>query len=262
MRELQKKYCIFGCDALVAHGVPLHRFPNPEKRRDLFTAWVSSVGEKLTETDPKKIYSNKRLCDNHFDLKCKTTGGRLIWSAIPTINLNRVQQSLRTFVETDHSYCGPRRDFLQAKPLAKLTNIPGPSLCKESPGGPTEFQMPSSFTTNVSLASNEEKSDGQNSSSNSDADKKLEYLQKKCETWCARKARKAQSEIRRLRQQVKSLKTRLRQIQKSALMRAKLFTRMQYMKGLKKEIGCTFTLNHEYLLVPRPKILLIRSKTN
>ncbi|CAH2037543.1 unnamed protein product, partial [Iphiclides podalirius] len=46
-----KKYCIFGCDALVAHGVPQHRFPNPEKR----------IGDKHTETDPKKIYANKRL---------------------------------------------------------------------------------------------------------------------------------------------------------------------------------------------------------
>ncbi|CAH2071700.1 unnamed protein product, partial [Iphiclides podalirius] len=66
MSEPPKKYCILGCDALVAHGVPQHRFPNPEKRRDLFTAWVSAIGDKHIETDPKKIYANKRQLAVHM----------------------------------------------------------------------------------------------------------------------------------------------------------------------------------------------------
>ncbi|CAH2035757.1 unnamed protein product, partial [Iphiclides podalirius] len=80
MSEPPKKYCIFGCDALVAHGVPQHRFPNPEKRRDLFTAWVL----------PEVVLVGQQ--------------------SIPTINLNRVQQSLLTFVEIDHSSSCPRRE--------------------------------------------------------------------------------------------------------------------------------------------------------
>ncbi|CAH2066620.1 unnamed protein product, partial [Iphiclides podalirius] len=40
--------------------------------------------------------------------------------SIPTINLNRMQQSLLTFVEIDHSYSCPRREYSQSKPLANI----------------------------------------------------------------------------------------------------------------------------------------------
>ncbi|CAH2035759.1 unnamed protein product, partial [Iphiclides podalirius] len=59
--------------------------------------------------------------------------------------------------------------------------------------------MPSSSTT-----SNKENHDDQKSSNNFGADKMFEYLHKTSKTWCARKVRKMQSEIRTLHQQVKS----------------------------------------------------------
>lgn len=73
----------------VTNGVPLHKFPNPDKRSDLFAAWIAAVSGTLVETDWKKIYKNKRICDHHFDPKFKITGRRLVSSAIPTVNLNR-----------------------------------------------------------------------------------------------------------------------------------------------------------------------------
>jgi hypothetical protein len=33
-------------------GVPLHRFPHPNNRPDLFAAWVAAAGGKLQESDP------------------------------------------------------------------------------------------------------------------------------------------------------------------------------------------------------------------
>lgn len=71
----------------VQQRVSLHQFPHPERRPELFAAWVSAVGDKLKEKDKTKIFKNKRICDHHFDPAQKTTCSRLIWSAIPTVNL-------------------------------------------------------------------------------------------------------------------------------------------------------------------------------
>lgn len=73
----------------VTFGVPLHRFPNPEKHPDLFANWVSIIGDKLKETDQKKIYSNKRVCDHHFDPIHKVSEKHLKPATVPSVNLNR-----------------------------------------------------------------------------------------------------------------------------------------------------------------------------
>ncbi|KAI8432595.1 hypothetical protein MSG28_013582 [Choristoneura fumiferana] len=151
MSVLRKRFCIFGCDSLVVHGANLHRFPNPEKRPDLFAAWVSAAGDYLKEKDPKKVFKNKRICDHHFNPTTKTTGGRLIWSAIPTINLHRVQQSIATVVEADHSYCGPRREYFQSRPLADITNTPGPSSADNA----VEFSIPSGSSSTTCFTSSD-----------------------------------------------------------------------------------------------------------
>ncbi|CAG9792139.1 unnamed protein product [Diatraea saccharalis] len=69
MSGVQKKNCIFGCDSLAIQNVPLHRFPNPDMRPALFTAWVTAVGENIGENKTQKIYKNKRICDHHFETK-------------------------------------------------------------------------------------------------------------------------------------------------------------------------------------------------
>ncbi|CAG9790684.1 unnamed protein product [Diatraea saccharalis] len=122
MSGVQKKYCIFGCDSLAIHNVPFHRFPNPDKRPELFTAWVSAVSVNIGENNPQKIYKNKRICDHHFETKFKTTGGRLVWSAVPTI-FDRVKLSINIVVDIEHNYCHSRRESSHATLLSDVTNI-------------------------------------------------------------------------------------------------------------------------------------------
>ncbi|KAI8440821.1 hypothetical protein MSG28_009133 [Choristoneura fumiferana] len=72
----------------VTFCVPLHRFPHPTRKPDLFNAWMSVVGDKLQETDQIKIYKSKRLCDHHFDPNDKISIDRIKPSAIPSVNLH------------------------------------------------------------------------------------------------------------------------------------------------------------------------------
>ncbi|XP_063542783.1 uncharacterized protein LOC134751369 isoform X2 [Cydia strobilella] len=110
----------------VTFGVPAHRFPHPEKHPDLFASWVSVIGEKLKYSDCIKIYKNKRVCDQHFHPKHKMSGRRLKMSAIPSVNLHRIRQNSSTFVQADHCYTHPQREYVQPVSLTDIRNLPGP----------------------------------------------------------------------------------------------------------------------------------------
>lgn len=73
----------------VTFCVPIHRFPHPNKKPELFNAWVSVVGDKLKEKDIMKIYKSKRVCDHHFHSLDKMSKDRIKPSAIPSVNLRR-----------------------------------------------------------------------------------------------------------------------------------------------------------------------------
>lgn len=73
--------------SLCVSGVIVHRFPHPSRKPELLSEWINIVGTHLTETDPIKIYNNKRVCDRHFKPEHKTSGHHLIWTAKPTLNL-------------------------------------------------------------------------------------------------------------------------------------------------------------------------------
>lgn len=89
--------------------------------------------------------------------------------------------------------------------------------------------------------------------------KTFDFMVKKSKTACARKLRKSQNEIRRLRLKVKSYKLRLRQLEKVSVQKnfekltenmseeARLFTRMQCMEGKKMKKGHRFTLDEKIL---------------
>ncbi|KAI8425763.1 hypothetical protein MSG28_011546 [Choristoneura fumiferana] len=107
--------------------VPMHQFPHPVKRPELFAAWMLVVGDKLRQTDHMKIYKYKRICDNHFDPTQKTSCSRLIRSAIPNTNLKRLQLSVAAMVDIDHNYSYPRREVYLLPPTAFMTNTSDPT---------------------------------------------------------------------------------------------------------------------------------------
>ncbi|CAG4983882.1 unnamed protein product [Parnassius apollo] len=89
-------------------GAYMHRFPHPERRSELYKRWISIVGKKLSEMDPLTVYNNKRICDYHFKTEHKTSGHRLIFTAVPSLYLNGVTKSPNISVQLECNYCIPR----------------------------------------------------------------------------------------------------------------------------------------------------------
>ncbi|KAJ8708161.1 hypothetical protein PYW08_010527 [Mythimna loreyi] len=103
-----KTRCVFGCDVL---GAYMHRFPHPEKRKELFALWLATVGDRMVEKDPLKIYNSKRVCDYHFKPGQKVTGHRLINLAVPTLHLQGVVKNIAIATQMEHNYSLPRMNM-------------------------------------------------------------------------------------------------------------------------------------------------------
>lgn len=69
-------------------GVPLHRFPNPEIRTDIFNVWISNIGGELASLDNRTIYVNRRVCHKHFKDIHKYPKNRLCKLATPVLYLS------------------------------------------------------------------------------------------------------------------------------------------------------------------------------
>ncbi|CAH2062015.1 unnamed protein product, partial [Iphiclides podalirius] len=84
------KRCLFGC---VTTGVPIHSFPNPNKKPELFKKWVDLAVEYGVESvrgmTHEKIYKSKKVCDKHFSEYVKNRYNRLNNLAIPTLHLSK-----------------------------------------------------------------------------------------------------------------------------------------------------------------------------
>ncbi|XP_048002411.1 uncharacterized protein LOC125238954 [Leguminivora glycinivorella] len=87
-------------------GAPMHGFPHPERNAELFDSWQSIVGHKVKETDPLKIYKNKKICDYHFTPEQKVACHRLIYKAVPSVNFEGVFISPSS-INIEHNYCLP-----------------------------------------------------------------------------------------------------------------------------------------------------------
>ncbi|XP_063389624.1 uncharacterized protein LOC134675346 [Cydia fagiglandana] len=96
----RRRFCLFGCPDL---GAPMHSFPHPERKPELFRTWLSIVGDRLKETDPLKIYKNKKICDHHFTPDQKVACHRLINKAVPSVNFEGVTMSSCS-LEIEHNY--------------------------------------------------------------------------------------------------------------------------------------------------------------
>jgi hypothetical protein len=68
-------------------GVPLHRFPEPDKNAEKLKSWISNVGGDLSTLDPVYIFNNRRVCRNHFEDCHKYPKNRLCKLAVPVINI-------------------------------------------------------------------------------------------------------------------------------------------------------------------------------
>lgn len=86
---MPSKNCIVkGCNN---RKVPMHRFPikSPED----FKIWVVRTGnETLLNMNHAQIYNSFVICEQHFELSCKSPGTkRLKCKSLPTLNLPSIK---------------------------------------------------------------------------------------------------------------------------------------------------------------------------
>lgn len=70
---------------LLFAGIPLHGFPHPVRKPDLFVEWCMITG--IQQTNQMHTYVNRRVCSRHFLPEQVTSGHRLIQSVRPTLHL-------------------------------------------------------------------------------------------------------------------------------------------------------------------------------
>ncbi|XP_031335781.1 uncharacterized protein LOC116165459 [Photinus pyralis] len=81
--------CVPSCSVKGGEGIVLHRFP---KDQVLFTQWLEAVDNaNLYELNRSVVYSNYRVCHNHFHenvrIACGRRGSYLQYNAVSTENL-------------------------------------------------------------------------------------------------------------------------------------------------------------------------------
>lgn len=65
-----------------------HRFPNPNKDRARFDAWLDLIGNpRLRTITPDKIYEGYRVCGQHFTKDDIKSNNRLNSNVLPSQNL-------------------------------------------------------------------------------------------------------------------------------------------------------------------------------
>lgn len=73
------------CDS---SGSSKHRFPNPCKDPNRFNRWVLLCGnEKLLKIPKQKIYTNCRVCSNHFVGSNFSLNKTLFKNVVPSLKL-------------------------------------------------------------------------------------------------------------------------------------------------------------------------------
>ncbi|XP_041982307.1 uncharacterized protein LOC121735531 isoform X2 [Aricia agestis] len=80
----EKKCCVPGCiESGGSHRV-LHLFPNPEKERERFNAWLMVIGGDVLDLENDYIYRRRRVCHAHFEEKYCCHFDRISNIAVPT----------------------------------------------------------------------------------------------------------------------------------------------------------------------------------
>lgn len=65
----------------------LHKFPNPEKERQRFNLWVTSIGGDILGLENEHIYKYRRVCHIHFEEKYCCRFSRISNIALPTLHI-------------------------------------------------------------------------------------------------------------------------------------------------------------------------------
>ncbi|XP_045510054.1 uncharacterized protein LOC123705355 [Colias croceus] len=82
-----RKCCVPGCANSLDAAANLHKFPNPNKDRQLFNTWVFSIGGDILQLENKHIFKYRRICHVHFEPKHWCRNNRLAKGAVPTKNM-------------------------------------------------------------------------------------------------------------------------------------------------------------------------------
>lgn len=84
------KCCVSGCEDKTSSR---HRFPNPKKDMDRLKLWLNVLqDETLSQVDPMKLYSDRRICRRHFCKDDYSVGSNRIHSnAVPTLHLSATE---------------------------------------------------------------------------------------------------------------------------------------------------------------------------
>lgn len=68
-------------------GANLHKFPNPDKDKQLFNTWIYYVGGDILQLENHHIFKYRRICHVHFEQKYWCRNNRLTKEAVPTQSL-------------------------------------------------------------------------------------------------------------------------------------------------------------------------------
>ncbi|KAF9415267.1 hypothetical protein HW555_007016 [Spodoptera exigua] len=92
----RRECCVFGCHQFDV----LHRFPKPETSLERFLEWKKIVGSKLEDKTNDDIYTNCRICNNHFEERFfYPQSKRLAKTSFPTLNLGFISSNQDESIE-------------------------------------------------------------------------------------------------------------------------------------------------------------------
>ncbi|CAG5015429.1 unnamed protein product [Parnassius apollo] len=182
--------------------------------------------------DPLAVYNNKRICDNHFKTEHKTSGHRLIFTAVPSLYLNGVTKSPNISVQLEHNYCIPR--MYKNVHVADIPTEKLPSHLVDYKKVSSNLNIPlitEKFQLNQPSTSKMYKDEAMNK-------KSLQYVMKK-HKHLNKQVRKLKNQIKHFKIMKKDYKTRLanaektfaksafQKITKDMTLPGKIFTSMQ-----------------------------------
>ncbi|CAB3231574.1 unnamed protein product [Arctia plantaginis] len=81
------KCCVPGCPNSSGSEEILHKFPNPERERELFNTWLYAIGGDIVQLENNHIFKYRRVCHLHFEEKYWCRNNRLSKIAVPTKNM-------------------------------------------------------------------------------------------------------------------------------------------------------------------------------
>uniref|UniRef100_A0A2A4JPP6 THAP-type domain-containing protein n=1 Tax=Heliothis virescens TaxID=7102 RepID=A0A2A4JPP6_HELVI len=99
MAASERGCCVPRCGKTRKNETILHSFPNPEKDKNRYLAWIQAIGNSVSSLDPEYVYKNRRVCHAHFEMKDLTWTRRLSSGAVPTLFLPGSEMTRQPLIE-------------------------------------------------------------------------------------------------------------------------------------------------------------------